>query len=81
MAKRDGAMAIMKCLFELTRLMGTWGVPARLAAAFPGLAAALGVIQGIVNIAKGMDDLPLVIDGTAPDGPEDLAGGSVEGPW
>lgn len=81
MAKRDGAMAIMRCLFHLTSLVGSWGVPARLAAAFPDIAAWLQTGIGLVNAAKGIDDLPLVIDATSPDGPEDLVGGSVEGPW
>jgi hypothetical protein len=71
MANRDGTATIIHCLFELTRIVGVKGIPSRLADAFPSIAVPLLEIISIVNVAKGLDDSPTVIDREGPFGPED----------
>lgn len=73
MAKRDGTMSMWYHMRELSRLRGKFGAPARLEAAAPGANAAILEVSNVVANAKTLDDQPLVIDRSAPEGPEDGA--------
>lgn len=80
---RDGSVTVKKCLEELLKITGKYGIPQRLASAYPGIAAAINTLNAIMAVAKGLDDDPLTIDYGLPMGPEDqnLPGGSSEGPF
>lgn len=73
MAKRDGSVSMWYHMKELARLRGKYGQPARLEQAAPGAGAAILLVSNVVAVAKGLDDQPLVVDRSAPEGPEDGA--------